>query len=98
MLREGCVGMGMLDEIPTIEKGVITITETSKLLCYTDGLVELIDDEGVEFGTEKLEKHISNRRSIQINIQEIIEGQGILTGNQSIFDDITILGIDFIPD
>ena len=98
MLREGCVGMGMLDEIPTIEKGVITITETSKLLCYTDGLVELIDDEGVEFGTEKLEKHISNRRSIQINIQEIIDGQGILTGNQSIFDDITILGIDFIPD
>lgn len=98
MLREGCVGMGMLDEIPTIEKGVITISEASKLLCYTDGLVELIDDEGVEFGTEKLEKHISNRRSIQINIQEIIEGQGILTGNQSIFDDITILGIDFIPD
>ncbi len=97
MLREGCVGMGMLDDIPTIEKGLCTIREPTKLLCYTDGLVELVDEEGVEFGTETLEKHLSNHRSIQANIQEIIEGQGILSGNQAIFDDITILGIDFTP-
>ncbi|MFC2116680.1 PP2C family protein-serine/threonine phosphatase [Bacteroidota bacterium] len=98
MLREGCVGMGMLDDIPTIEKGIRTISEPSKLLCYTDGLVELVDDEGIEFGTGKIEKHISNHRTIQANIQEIIEGQGILTGNQSIFDDITMLGVDFKPE
>jgi sigma-B regulation protein RsbU (phosphoserine phosphatase) len=97
MLGEGCVGMGMLDEIPKIEMGKITIAEQSKLLCYTDGLIELVDEEGVEFGTEKVEWHLANRRSIQNNIQEIIEGHGILTGNQAIFDDITILGIDFFP-
>ncbi len=97
MLKEGCVGMGMLDEIPKIESGIHIIEESSKLLCYTDGLVELVDDLGIEFGTEKIEKHLSNNRPIQSNIQEIIEGQGILTGNQAIFDDITILGIDFTP-
>jgi len=97
MLREGCVGMGMLDDIPRVEMGICTIEEPSKLLCYTDGLVELLDEEGIEFGTETLEKHLSNHRSIQKNIKEIIEGQGILSGNQAIFDDITILGIDFIP-
>ena len=97
MLRAGCVGMGMLDDIPKIERGVCTIEEPTKLLCYTDGLVELVDDEGVEFGTENLERHLSNQRTIQKNIQEIIKGQGILSGNQAIFDDITILGIDFNP-
>ncbi len=98
MLKEGCVGMGMLDEIPKIEIGVRFVEEASKLLCYTDGLVELVDEEGVEFGTEKIEKHLANHRSIKQNIQEIIEGQGILTGNQAIFDDITILGIDINPE
>ncbi len=97
MLRKGCVGMGMLDEIPKIESGTHTIEESSKLLCYTDGLVELVDDLGIEFGTEKIEKHISNDRPIDKNIQEIIVGQRILSGNQAIFDDITILGIDFTP-
>ena len=97
-LKCGCVGMGMLDDIPIIEKGVLTIEEPSKMLCYTDGLVELIDKEGVEFGTGNLEKHISNTRSIRDNIQDIIEKQQILNGNTAIFDDISILGIDFIPD
>ena len=97
MLKKGCVGMGMLDDIPVIEKGVITIKEPSKIFCYTDGLVELVDDEGVEFGTEKIEKHLSNTGSIKDNIQEIIVQQRILDGNTAIFDDITILGIDFFP-
>jgi sigma-B regulation protein RsbU (phosphoserine phosphatase) len=97
MLREGCVGMGMLDKIPKVEIGNYLIEEPSKLLCYTDGLVELVDEKGVEFGTENIEKHLSNPRSIQQNIQEIIKAQGILSGNQAIFDDITILGIDFKP-
>ena len=98
MLKSGCVGMGMLDEIPVIEKGVLTIEESTKLFCYTDGLVELVDEVGVEFGTENLEKHLSNSDSIEDNIQKIIKDQKILSGNTAIFDDITILGLDFIPD
>jgi len=67
------------------------------MLCYTDGLVELVDDKGVEFGTENIEQHLSNTRPIHDNIQEIIEQQRILDGNTAIFDDITILGIEFLP-
>ncbi len=94
-LKEGCVGMGMLDEIPVIRKGVIKIKELTKLLCYTDGLVELMDDKEVEFGTSIIEKHISNDDNIQQNIDSIIEDQRILSGNKAIFDDITMLGIEF---
>jgi sigma-B regulation protein RsbU (phosphoserine phosphatase) len=94
-LKDGCVGMGMLEEIPVVKKGSIFIKEPTKLLCYTDGLVELMDDKEVEFGTSVLEKHISNTLDIKESIDSIIDDQHILTGNKSIFDDITMLGVQF---
>jgi sigma-B regulation protein RsbU (phosphoserine phosphatase) len=97
MLKKGCVGMGMLDEIPGIEMGEITVQEPTKMFCYTDGLVEILDESGIEFGTEKIEKHITNTHSIHENINDIIESHDILAGNTAIFDDISILGIEFTP-
>jgi sigma-B regulation protein RsbU (phosphoserine phosphatase) len=97
LLNSGCVGMGMLDEIPAIRKGVFQVNEPTKLLTYTDGLVELIDEEGIEFGLKNVEKHLSNARPVAQNIAEIIEKQKILLGNKAIFDDITIMGFEFTP-
>jgi sigma-B regulation protein RsbU (phosphoserine phosphatase) len=37
-LKSSCVGLGMLDDIPTVRKSEILIRDTSKLVCYTDGL------------------------------------------------------------
>ena len=101
MLMKGCVGMGMLDKIPTTEMGVVTMHEPTKMFCYTDGLVELLDESGVEsgieFGTEKIEGHVTNTHPIHENINDIIESHNILEGNTAIFDDISILGIEFTP-
>jgi sigma-B regulation protein RsbU (phosphoserine phosphatase) len=93
-LNKGCVGIGMLDEIPIIRKGSITIEEPAKILCYTDGLIELIDGKKISFGTKEIEECIINNHSIEDNIQAIIKKQGILDGNTAIFDDISILGIE----
>jgi sigma-B regulation protein RsbU (phosphoserine phosphatase) len=94
MLHKGCVGIGMLDEIPMIRKGSITIEETTKILCYTDGLIELIDGKGIAYGTKEIEECLSNDNGIEVNINEIIKKQGINEGSTSIFDDISILGIE----
>lgn len=94
-LKEGCVGMGMLDELPVIRKGIFKINERTKILCYTDGLVELMDDKEVEFGTTVIEQHISNTLNIKESIDSIIADQHILSGNKAIFDDITMLGVEF---
>jgi sigma-B regulation protein RsbU (phosphoserine phosphatase) len=94
-LKEGCVGMGMLEEIPVVKKGHINLKETTKLLCYTDGLVELMDAKEVEFGTSVIERHLSNTLNIKESIDSIIADQHILSGNKAIFDDITILGVEF---
>ncbi len=93
-LSKGCVGIGMLDEIPLVRKGSITIEEPSKILCYTDGLIELIDGKKISFGTKEIEECIMNNHSIEENIQAIIKKQGILEGNTAIVDDISILGIE----
>jgi len=87
--------MGMLDNIPFVSSGKRIIDEPSKLLCYTDGLTELIDGREISFGTKEIEEGIINDNTIEDNISQIIQKQGINTDSQAIFDDISILGIEF---
>ncbi len=94
LLESGCVGMGMLDEIPVINKESLKITGPTKLLLYTDGLVELIEGDDVGYGYKFIENEISNTLPIEHNLKEIITLQKIETGNPAIFDDISILGIE----
>jgi len=42
-----------------------------------------------------LEKHISNNLEIKETIDNIIVDQHLLSGNKAIFDDITMLGVEF---
>ncbi|MDA3780702.1 MAG: SpoIIE family protein phosphatase [Bacteroidales bacterium] len=93
-LKDGCVGMGMLDEIPTIQSGEITINHPSKLFCYTDGLVEIISGDKVSVRTQEIEECLKNDDYIDENIADIIKKQGILEDNTSIFDDISMIGIE----
>jgi len=97
-LKKGCLGLGMLDEIPTIEKGEETITERTKLLCYTDGLVEVMDETKVHYETDQIKNRLSNSDHIDKNLATIIREQNILEDeNSTIFDDISIIGIEFYP-
>jgi sigma-B regulation protein RsbU (phosphoserine phosphatase) len=93
-LTYGCVGMGMMDELPNVNKGLIHIKEHSKLLCYTDGLVELAQHKHIEYDTQEIEHCISNDSGIAENIQWLIEKQKINNNNTQFFDDISILGIE----
>lgn len=94
-LASGCVGMGMLDDLPFVNEARMTLDEPAKLFCYTDGLVEVIQDSGIEFGTENLEKELRNNLPLEDNIQTIIANQKIMEGSASIFDDISIIGAEF---
>jgi serine phosphatase RsbU (regulator of sigma subunit) len=57
--------------------------------------VEVIDDTGIGFGTAVIEENIANEEPVAENIKSIIESRRILSGSKAIFDDITILGIEF---
>ena len=94
-LTNGTVGMGMLDELPFLKVQSLTMNEPSKMLCYTDGLVEVLNESGIEIGAEKLEVELKNDDPITANIDTIIRKQGILERGASIFDDISILCAQF---
>jgi sigma-B regulation protein RsbU (phosphoserine phosphatase) len=95
-LKACCVGIGMLDEIPRIEKSAIRINGYSKIVCYTDGLSELKGADGKEIGSDIIIKYISNKSPVKTNILEMIMELGLPDNNPSVFDDVSVIVADLI--
>ena len=58
LLDIGCIGLGMMDEIPNIEVGKINIDPKSTLIMYTDGVVEQENAKGKQFGLKRLIREV----------------------------------------
>jgi sigma-B regulation protein RsbU (phosphoserine phosphatase) len=95
LLNAGCVGVGMFDEIPKINIGKRHVSPGSKLVCYTDGIVELENQNNIQFGTEVMEECMQKNESIRFIIDDIINKLNDFKGNSSYFDDITMIGMEF---
>ena len=95
-LQDGCIGLGMLEKIPSIKVGEIKIAPTTKLLCYTDGLVETENFDNIEFGTKEIENCISNKKSIGKIVVDIVKKVENHKGEKTYFDDISLIGIEFL--
>jgi sigma-B regulation protein RsbU (phosphoserine phosphatase) len=91
-----CVGLGMLDEIPVVRKSEIEVKNYSKIVCYTDGLSELKDEEGKELGTRVIINHISNSNPVEENLIEMIRLLGLPHNNPRTFDDVSIIAADLV--
>jgi len=95
-LKAGCTGFGMLQDIPKITVGEIMIKSGSKLLLCTDGLVEMENENNVEFGTADIEKYLKSEDNMDHAIWKIIQRLNIYKGRKSFFDDISMLGVKFM--
>ena len=51
-LKHGTVMLGIMEELPMLRVGQVRVPPRSLLLLYTDGLTEVFDAEGNEFGEE----------------------------------------------
>ncbi|MCC7301223.1 MAG: PP2C family protein-serine/threonine phosphatase [Bacteroidia bacterium] len=97
LLRTGCTGLGMLDEIPRIREGLVHLQPPSTVVCYTDGVVEVENNSGVEFGTGSLEQVMMNHRDLsmeELNAM-IIKKLDVFRESQSYIDDITLFSARF---
>jgi len=95
-LKASCVGLGMLDEIPSVNKSELVIDNYSKIVCYTDGLSELKGNDGKDIGTGVIIKHISNKKPVAVNIRSMIKELGLPHDNPSTFDDVSIIVADLV--
>jgi sigma-B regulation protein RsbU (phosphoserine phosphatase) len=57
-LSEGCIGLGMMDELPFINVGKRELKPNTTIVLFTDGVVELENVEGEFFGTDRLIKMV----------------------------------------
>ena len=98
LLESASLALGMLERLPHISVKKLTIMEHSLMLSYTDGLVELLSDTdigGVKSAFHVLEAAIQQSPTIDAVIKQVIDDQNLTGNNRAIFDDITLLGIDF---
>jgi len=98
MLTTGCIGLGMLEEIPRIKEGIITVAEGSILLCYTDGLVEQNNNMDEEFGFANMANVLmrkSNLPMFEVN-NHLINSLNKFKQNRPYIDDIALLSCRFI--
>lgn len=94
LLSQSCVGVGMLDEIPRVKTEILTLRDPMKIICYTDGLSELKDEAGRDYGIAPLVKHFPNRKPLSENIDSLIRDIDISSNNQRLFDDVSILAVE----
>ena len=60
-LRTGCTGLGMLDEIDCISEGFVKIEPQSYIICYTDGIFDLVNSNREQYGENGLRKFLENQ-------------------------------------
>jgi len=97
-LNKGCIGLGMLEEIPKITISKIKLTEDTILICYTDGLVELENSNGVAFETDNLINVVENNLELSMKEleQKIFSKLEEFKGNMDLMDDTAVLSCKFI--
>lgn len=95
LLEDGSTVLGAMHPLPFINEGFITDLDDFLIFCYTDGLTETINEEGVEFGSDALlayfnQDHTFNKDLKTIH-QDIIVALDTFKGRNGYHDDITIL-------
>ncbi len=96
-LNKGCIGLGMLEEIPKIEIEKIKLLKDTILVCYTDGLVELENNNNVAFETESLIKVVRNNFNLTMMDLDstIFKRLNEFKGDREFLDDTAVMSCRF---
>ncbi|MCQ2606782.1 MAG: PP2C family protein-serine/threonine phosphatase [Bacteroidales bacterium] len=95
-LTKGCVGLGMLEDIPSIIEGKIQLNTGDKLFCYTDGLIEAENNNDESFGTIPIEGALTIDGNSTDIVHYLRNELALFLGEKPCGDDISMLGIDIL--
>ncbi|MBL7846873.1 MAG: PP2C family protein-serine/threonine phosphatase [Cyclobacteriaceae bacterium] len=93
LLEEGSTVLGAMHPLPSLQEGFITDLDDFLLFCYTDGLTETVNENGVEYGQQSLMEYFgkNHHKDLKTIHQDIIVGLDGFKGKNSYRDDITML-------
>ena len=95
-LERGCIGIGMLEEIPGLEVGHIRIHKGTRIIAFTDGLVEIDEGTRVHSSVERLKYFLRSTDNIAGTMDKIQTMVHRYQDEGFIFDDVSVLGIEFV--
>jgi len=92
-LKEGGLALGMSRE-RTYEQGEIDLNSGDRLLLFTDGVTEVTNTEGEEFGEERLIELLMNNRSLgAAELQKCVMDAVTAFCGGDFQDDVTLIAI-----
>jgi sigma-B regulation protein RsbU (phosphoserine phosphatase) len=96
-LELGSVGLGMFDQLPTIESGELMALPGSSLICYTDGLVEQENAEEIAFGMSRMEQVVRDHINSPLDEMhvEMVKELSTFRGATPLLDDTALLSCRF---
>lgn len=93
LLDEGTTILGAFHPLPFINEGFITDLENFLLFLYTDGLTETSNEEGEEYGPERLQEFLEQNGDLDVrDIHKMVMNDlDQFKGENEYLDDITLL-------
>ena len=97
LLQDGCIGLRMLDELPYVNIGRVDLLPNSTFVLYTDGVVELENEKGEQFGLDRLIKNVQSYSPLAMEDMNniILSKLDEWRGNLNFVDDTAILSCKF---
>jgi len=98
LLEKGCTILGGMEDIPNITFGVERIAKGSTVVCFTDGLTELENEEGKLYTYERLRLFTRkyHEMSPEVFIKSLYEKLTKFKGGMLFNDDISLLTCKFL--
>lgn len=93
-LTVGTTGLGMFDDLPFITEGTEKFNQNASVLCYTDGVTELENDNGDFFGMEQLTNFIASNldgNPLDSFHNDLISYLNVFRQSMAYNDDVAIL-------
>ena len=97
-LKDGTIMLGIMEKLPLLRVGEVEIPAHSLLLMYTDGLTEVFDADGNEFGEQGVLDVLHRHRYLPLPKlhQQLLSSINAFSAHDAQFaDDVTILSCRF---
>ncbi len=91
--------VGMFDKpAPLFKSSSVTLTPGDKLLIYTDGLLEVVNNDNQLLDTSSFEEYLITQKtfSIDVFLDHVYSFCSDYAGNKGVNDDATILGLEVL--
>lgn len=92
-LDKGCTILGSFEELPDVQIGTVKIDNEAIILTFTDGLTDLLNEEGKHFDEEELTQFTLDHEDYSASLfnEKLMKAMELFRGEQAYPDDIAVL-------